>query len=177
MARSYFRASKNLFILPGELLFIISNRAFKTYWFYAIGLVLKIQRGELFDVVTARFGFGVTKTRNIIVSHSRARRQILTLKRGQYAHFAGIAEVRWIQPEDETKGRYKSWQFFGWALQGWYVPTAFDVKKRDKDIEEGLDENHIDPINKKFEDFNKKVIENIFEKDEFFGWEDKKEDE
>lgn len=98
-----------------------------------IGIVKVIQKGEDFDLVGMDFGAGFY--RDIYVQHNHARRQIYTLKKGQYAWFYGFMRIYW---ENKTK---KSC-LYAKAFQGWYVPKNFDIKKLDpNDIDELTQEN------------------------------------
>ena len=98
-----------------------------------IGLVKVIQKGEEYDMVAMDFGRGFT--REIYVNLNHARRQIYTLKRGQYAWFYGTA--RFFRENGKLKA-----MFFAKALQGWFVPKQMDIVKADpNDIEEMTKEN------------------------------------
>ena len=77
-----------------------------------IGLVKKIEKGEDFDVVGMDFGRGFT--RDIYVKNNHARRQIYTLKKGQYAWFYGL--MKYYTLNGKTKP-----SFFAKAFQGWYA--------------------------------------------------------
>ena len=51
------------------------------------GRVDYIEKGEKFDIV--KMNFGTTFSRKVVVTHNHARKQIYTLKLGQYAMFVG----------------------------------------------------------------------------------------
>lgn len=107
-----------------------------------VGLVKVIQKGEDFDMVGMDFGRGYT--REIYVKNNHARRQIATLKKGQYAWFYGTLNVY------KENGKPKS-SMFAKAFQGWYVPKVMDIINVDpNDVEELTKENEskIDFIDK-----------------------------
>ena len=136
------------------------------YGFKGTGLVLKISRGTNFDVILVRFGVMTARTREIIVIHSRARRQILTLKRGQFADFLGEAVViSEDRPDNPYKNKFvKRLHFTAFAIRGWYTPKAFDVKKYEEDIANGEEENYIDPLEEDKEKQIEKTINDLFDK-------------
>lgn len=95
-----------------------------------VGTITKIEKGNEFDII--RINFGRRYARKIIVTHNHARRQLLTLKRGQLAWFYGYFKVY-------ANGKNKQTIFFARGLQGWYVPKAVDIKALDNDNVESLD--------------------------------------
>ena len=98
-----------------------------------IGLVKTIQKGEEFDLVGMDFGRGWC--REIFVKNNHARRQIYTLKKGQYAWFYGLMKC-------VKQGRKTLVSFYAKAFQGWYVPKNMDIMKIDpSDIETLTKEN------------------------------------
>ena len=98
-----------------------------------VGLVKVIQKGEDFDMVGMDFGRGYT--REIYVKNNHARRQIATLKKGQYAWFYGLMKLY-------KEGKKKKCCFYAKAFQGWYVPKNMDIVKIDpNDIEKLTKEN------------------------------------
>ena len=103
-----------------------------------IGLVKVIQKGEEFDLVGMDFGRGYT--REIYVKNNHARRQIYTLKKGQYAWFYGLMKCYKI-------GNSKKSCLFAKAFQGWYVPKNFDIKQLDPEEIEKLTEENESKIN------------------------------
>ena len=103
--------------------------------FFGWGKVWKIEHGEKFDIVCIQFGFD-RKIRDVVVFDNHARRQILTLKKGQYCLCGGQAKMYLRSSDDSPNAkRFKQWTFIAYMLQGMFVPTMFDVKKRNKDIE------------------------------------------
>ena len=106
----------------GETLFIFgvdSERA-KYRWCLGVGYVIKIKQGENFDLVY--INFGKNYWREIIVQYNHARRQLLTLKCGQYATFYGKFKYDFVQ---------KKMIFYAYGLQAWYVPKSMDIKQMD----------------------------------------------
>ena len=94
-----------------------------------VGVVRTIQKGDEFDLVGIDFGRG--KPREIFVKSNHARRQIYTLKKGQYAWFYG--EYKCYNDNGKTKSC-----MYAKAFQGWYVPKNMDIIK--------LDPNEIDKL-------------------------------
>ena len=88
-----------------------------------MGVVTYIEHGEAFDIVNIKFG--EKYNRRVVVIHNHARKQIYTLKRGQFALFCGYYKNYTIN------GKIKS-IFFAKMLQGMYVPKSFDIKKMEK---------------------------------------------
>lgn len=98
-----------------------------------IGIPKHIEKGKEFDKVCMDFGKGYAK--EIIVKSNHARRQIYTLKLGQYALFYGLAKPY-------TENKRKKVALYARMFQGMYVPMAADIKKIDpNDIEEMTIEN------------------------------------
>lgn len=101
---------------------------------FGIGLVSKVERTKKgYDIVYMNFG---QKDRPVIVWEYNTRKQLATVKRNQYATFYGFA--RKLKFENNTRI-----VLYARALQGWYVPLAFEVKKKYDDfpIEEDNDSN------------------------------------
>lgn len=94
--------------------------------YYAIGVVYKIIKGEKFDVVYCNFGYGRC-IRPVCVFDNHSRRQIMTLKKGQFCQIYGYMK-HYIYKD--KKGIDKNrWIFYARAIQGWYVPRAVDIKR------------------------------------------------
>lgn len=104
-----------------------------------VGLVKVIEIGEEFDVVKMDFGGGFL--RFIIVKNNHARRQIYTLKKGQYAWFYGT--IRYYRNE---KGKMLN-TLFAKAFQGWYVPKNMDIRQIDPSEIEKLTEDTKSKVN------------------------------
>ena len=111
------------------------------YLFFGIGKVFNVTKGEKFDLVLIEFKPTTEKNRvgarSVIVMGNHPRRQILTLKRGQFCMAYGYAYLvnRESEKEDGTKATYRKWQLYACALQGWHTPTMFDITKMRKDNE------------------------------------------
>lgn len=103
-----------------------------------IGLVKTIQKGDDFDLVGMDFGRGYT--REIFVKNNHARRQIYTLKKGQYAWFYGLMKT--YRQDDQLK-----MSFYAKAFQGWYVPKNMDIIKVDPNEIDKLTEENESKIN------------------------------
>lgn len=132
-----------------ETLFIfgIDSANTKYRWCLGVGRVCKIQQGENFDLVYINFGRNYA--REIIVQYNHARRQLLTLKKGQLATFYGKFKIyRNEQNQIRTV-------FYAIGLQAWYVPKAMDVKAIDTDafdkIEKEQEKEMLEKINKLLE--------------------------
>lgn len=103
-----------------------------------IGRVMTIQKGEEFDLVGMDFGRGYT--REVFVKNNHARRQIYTLKKGQYAWFYGLMKTYKIEKKIKC-------YFYAKAFQGWYVPKNMDIIKVDPNDIEILTEENESKIN------------------------------
>lgn len=115
--------------------------------FDGTALVKRISRGNEFDIVYAVFGIMSNKLRPIVVIENQARRQILTLKCGQYAYFYGACVKR--KEEMTFNGKIKKvfrWEFYASVCQGYYVPKMFDVRKNATDIASGEIEDETTPM-------------------------------
>lgn len=107
--------------------------------FVGYGIVLKIIKGNEFDIVKFNFGKG---ERNVIVQRNTARRQIYTLKVNQWAEVIGEFKSTKTQLKDGT------WQydlsFVAFALNGWFVPRSYDIKHDIELNENGEQMEHIE---------------------------------
>lgn len=89
-----------------------------------IGMVSKIVTAEYYDMVYMNFG---RHDRPVVVWEYNSRKQLVTLSRNKYAIFYGFIKML-------VKNNEKKPVLYARALQGWYVPTAFDVKKKFPDF-------------------------------------------
>ena len=138
--------------------------------FEGTGLVKRISRGNEFDIVYVAFGVMTNEIRPVIVIENQARRQILTLKCGQYAHFYGSCVKRKIQMTFNGKSKevYR-WELYAAMCQGYYVPKMFDIRKNAKDIISGevedettpMSDNEINAFNSQVEEILTKGMRNI----------------
>lgn len=99
--------------------------------FYGIGKVYRVVKGEKQDLIYINFGvFKDNKTRLVVAYENHARRQIMTLKRGQVCQVYGIC--RYFTTEINLNGiKTKGVRLglYAIALNGWYVPTMLDIRK------------------------------------------------
>lgn len=99
--------------------------------FYGIGIVYRVVKGDTQDLVYVNFGmFPQQKNRLVVVYENHARRQIMTLKRGQVCQVYGLC--RTYTTEVEINGEKKKGirlGFYARAIQGWYVPTMLDIRR------------------------------------------------
>lgn len=132
--------------------------------FSGFGVVHSIQRGENLDVIQVRFGL-INRVREITVHHNQARRQIMTLKRGQYAIFFGEARLHYKDVET-PKGKFKMkyWLFMAYAIQGLFVPRISDIKKHDKEIEQGIEEEQAIGMSEEKEQYFQSLIDDLFDR-------------
>lgn len=124
----------NMEYLHGESLMLFGNQTYhrRVYRpFYGIGIVYRVVKGDKFDLLYVRFGcFQNVKTRLVVVWHNHARRQTLTLKRGQCCQVYGIC--RYFTTEIELNGvktKGVKLGLYATAINGWYVPTIMDIRK------------------------------------------------
>jgi len=110
-----------------ETLFIfgVDSKNTKYRWCLGVGRVCKIKQGENFDLLY--LNFGRKYAREIFVQYNHARRQLLTLKRGQLATFYGKFKI-YHNEEGELRTI-----LYAIGLQPWYVPKAMDIKQIDLD--------------------------------------------
>ena len=142
--------------LAGETLMIYDNCKWngKEYKpFYGIGVVYRVVKGEKQDLVYIRFGcFPNIKVRVMFCYENHARRQILTLKRGQVCQVWGIC--RYYQSDiwlNGVKTKGIKLGLFPKGINGWYTPTMMDIRKMpdNEDIQEPTDKE-VD-LQKRFE--------------------------
>ena len=101
---------------------------------FGIGEVIDIQIGNKFDLIT--MNFGLHYNRQVFVKWNDARKQILTLKKGEYATFFGFRKDYYRPKKKDEKYQKAEVYFFAKQLQGWYVPKAMNRKSYDpKEIE------------------------------------------
>lgn len=147
--------------LLGESLVLYTYSTFrgKRYQpFYGIGIVYRVVKGDKQDLLYIRFGaFPFVKTRLVVVFSNHARRQLLTLKRGQPCQVYGICRqfsTEIILHGKKTRGIKMG--LYAIAVNGWYVPTSLDIKKMPKN------EDVVEPTDKEknlLEDFDKLLDE------------------
>ena len=111
------------------MLEIKKNRLWITY--FAFGKVVKICKGDDFDLVYVDFGLGKDNCGRVYFHLLNSRKQIYTLKVGQYAQFG------MIQPTEEAKKK-KRFYIAIWCM-GIYVPKSVDIRNTEL-TEEEIDE-------------------------------------
>ena len=94
-----------------------------------VGLVKRIEKGKDFDIVYV--DFGNRKLKQVIAGNNHTRRQVYTLKYGQYAWVYGLKRTYYIKGTKKTDKQFKTC-IFAKALQGWFVPKQFDIKNMDQ---------------------------------------------
>ena len=153
-----------------SLIFIHNMPDTKMCYFMGIGVVKMITKGKDFDVIKVMFGI-TNKCRDVIVYHTRARRQILTLKTGQYGLFYGTAKLSYseIPREGQTPYYKKQYSLMAYMVQGMYVPTMFDVKKDiENEIEHPEEYEHIHEMEQGTENLFKDVIDSLLDLSKVF---------
>ena len=114
------------------MLFSSSTHNKKKYrQFYGIGTVYRVVKGDKQDLIYINFGaFPTHKTRLVVAYENHARRQIMTLKRGQVCQVYGLCryyttdvEINGVKSKGVRLGLYAK------GIQGWYVPTMLDIRK------------------------------------------------
>lgn len=164
------RKSSSIVALQDESILVWVRYARTFSLWQGIGLVKRISRGKEFDIIYVSFGIATNKQRPIVVVNSKPRRQILTLKCGQYAQFYGECfkkkEPRTFITKEgkEVKKDIFLWEFYAMAIQGWYMPKMFDVKKLEQDIENGEEKEQITPMSDKEEKAYEEQIKELLEK-------------
>lgn len=126
-------------------------------------LPFSIEHGENFDILEGKFGLS-GRRRQIIVSHNQARRQLLTVKIGQYCEVFGEARLyrKEVTKPDGKVVHPTFWGLYAMAINGWYVPRMFDVKKREEDIASG-EEKPYGEMTKEKEQYFQNIIDNVFD--------------
>lgn len=129
------------------------GKTFRQFW--AIGAVVRVLRNETYDLLIIKFG---DHCRKVVVADNHARRQLLTVKSGEYAQIFGVAKA--VRNKYTTKdGEYKDYikyYFYALAIQGMFVPSLVEIKRKkmkiddktvaDYDIENEENKSYIDFI-------------------------------
>lgn len=112
-----------------------NNKNYRLCW--GVGSVAKIEHGDKCDCVYMKFGLS-KKFKQIIVIHNQARRQIMTLKRGQVATFYGMSKIWTFTYETPTGKHYSKRKvvLYAFGFQAWYTPRAVEIKKEWGDNED-----------------------------------------
>ena len=135
-ARPVYVPSNNLVprLTYDNTLMQLNNRGNWLYYF-GYGLVVKIYKGDKFDIAYINFGGGYKDIKNnfvLVFNNLNARKQLYTLKVGQYAQF-GLA--RHIQGAI----KFPNYYLVEWAM-GIYVPKMVDIRNTE------LTENEIETM-------------------------------
>lgn len=102
------------------------SKTWTTY--FAFGKVVKICKSNDFDLVYVDFGLGKDNCGMVYFRLLNSRKQIYTLKVGQYAQFG------MVQPTEEAKKR-KRFYIAIWCM-GIYVPKSVDIRNTELTEEE-----------------------------------------
>lgn len=124
----------NMEYMLGESLMLFGKQKYHGKYyrpFYGVGVVYRVVKGDKQDLVYVRFGcFQNVKHRLIVVYHNHARRQILTLKRGQCCQVYGICRTYTTDITlNGEKAKGVKLGLYAIAINGWYVPTMLDIKR------------------------------------------------
>ena len=101
--------------------------------FYGIGVVYRVVKREIDDLVYINFGVFKEHPRRLVVVHdNHARRQLLTLKRGQICHVYGLCRYFMGKGKkvDGKPTQELKMLLIATGILGWYVPTMVDIKKQ-----------------------------------------------
>ena len=128
-----YMATQNLY---GESLLFFNTQKLhdkKYRQFYGIGKVFRVVKGEKQDLIYVRFSVLPTaKIRLVVAYDNHARRQVLTLKRGQVCQIYGVSReftTDFISPETQEKKKVVRLGLYASGILGWYVPTMIDIKR------------------------------------------------
>ena len=134
--------------LIGEFITLHHTSNPKVALFEGMASILKVMRGDKYDIVYAKFGLLRRKARPVVVYHNHARRQLLLLKKGYMTRICGIAVLKRIPVEHPTNKEIKyvrNWNLLAYDFNVSEVPTAYDIKKLSKQGElEETEELHTD---------------------------------
>ena len=115
------------------MLFSYSWRNRKRYrLFYGVGTVYRVVKGEKQDLIYINFGvFPENQTKLVVAYDNIARRQVLTLKKGQPCQVYGLCRYYTTEFETEDGRKLKRVRLglYAKGINGWYVPTMMDIKK------------------------------------------------
>lgn len=120
--------------IKGESLMLFGETKYKNKKFrpfYGIGVVYRVVKGDKGDLIYINFGlFPNHKTKLVVAYDNHARRQTLTLKRGQVCQVYGMCrfyttkiDINGVKKKGVRLGLYAK------GIQGWYVPTMLDIRK------------------------------------------------
>lgn len=173
----YKRLLKSSSVIPvcafkNEMINVYQTKNPRIILFSGDMVVVKIVRGEKFDIIYGSFNIFPSKIREIIFADSFARRQLITVKRGQFVHIVGEGRLytKEVEYKDKdgnlAKRKIPYWQLFSYCNSGYYVPKAYDIKKFNKEVDDGEEINYIDNMQeeeqKKFESAIDEILNKNF---------------
>lgn len=129
--------------------------------FFGACKVWGIERGDKFDIIQLQFGLD-RQIRDVLVFNNHARRQLLMCKKGYW--IIAFGEIKMYKRENpkNPKLKYRQWQYFAYALWSTGVPLMFDIKKRQKDIDSGIEKDETVELSEKKEQYYDNIISEIF---------------
>ena len=152
------------------MLFSYSKMKGKGYrLFYGIGVVARVVKGDKQDLIYINFGFFREMKKRLVVAYDNiARRQTLTLKRGQVCQVYGIARFYKVDVNlNGTPANGLRLGLYAKAINGWYVPTMMDIRKLppNEDLVEPTEKEK--ELQKTFEDVLDDFLNSDGEEDEY----------
>ena len=123
--------------------------------------VWKIEKGDKFDVIQLQFGLD-RQIRDVLVFNNHARRQLLMCKKGYWILAFGEAKMYKRENPRNKKLKYNQWQYFAYALWSNGVPLAFDVRKRQKDIDAGVEKDEFEQLSDNKQEYYDNIVNEIF---------------
>lgn len=123
--------------------------------------VWKIEKGDKFDIIQLQFGLD-RKIRDVLVFNNHARRQLLMCKKGYWILAFGEIKMYKRENPNNPKQNYRQWQYFAYALWSTGVPLMFDVRKHEKEVEEGIEKNEFVELNENREQYYDNIVNEIF---------------
>lgn len=169
------KAGESLLFFPKA-----SNRGYSL--FFGVGRIYSISKGENFDIVHVIFGVETMRDRTILVADNHGRRQVQTLKKGQFALFYGVCVNRVMDREIMSKYTNKPIKpkvtiFYAYMVQGMYVPRTIDIQKLNEDIANGIEEKQIKDMSEHDKDMFQKEIDKLLDYQDLKVIEDEWENE
>ena len=140
---------------------MIMGGFFSLTHFFGPCRVWGIERGDKFDIIQLQFGLD-RKIRDVLVFNNHARRQLLMCKKGYWIIAFGEIKMYLRDNPRNPKLKYKQWQYFAYALWSTGVPLMFDIKKRQKDIDSGIEKDETVELSEKKEQYYDNIISEIF---------------
>lgn len=133
-------------------------------------IVVKVVRGENFDIIYGSFNIFPSKIREVIFANNHARKQLITVKRGQFVHIIGEGrvyhkEVEFIDRKTKQKRKVNTayWQLFSYNNSGYYVPRMFDIKEFKKEVEDGQEIDYTEEMKQEEKEQFESMINDILD--------------